>query len=148
MKKRTIILLVCALILYSILLGLLVWAESAYPETGIRDFGDALWYSLVTLTTVGYGDLYPITPLGRFLGAVIAILGIGMVAVPTSILSAGFMEMLEKETSGENEAEKASAEKASVETTSKAAESCSHASVEDAFEPPQYCPHCGKKLFP
>jgi voltage-gated potassium channel len=127
---------------------LIYYAEHDAQPDQFENAFSGLWWAVATLTTVGYGDLYPITPLGRFLGAVIAILGIGMVAVPTSILSAGFMEMLEKETSGENEAEKASAEKASVETTSKAAESCSHASVEDAFEPPQYCPHCGKKLFP
>ena len=126
---------------------LIYYAEhDAQPEQFENAFS-GLWWAVATLTTVGYGDLYPITPLGRFLGAVIAILGIGMVAVPTSILSAGFMEMLEKETSGENEAEKASGENASVETTSKAADPCSHA-ADDAFDPPQYCPHCGKKLFP
>ncbi len=51
-----------------------------------------LWWAVATLTTVGYGDIYPITALGRFLGAIIAILGIGMVAIPTSILSSGFVE--------------------------------------------------------
>lgn len=51
-----------------------------------------LWWAAATLTTVGNGDIFPITPLGRFLGAVTAILGVGLVAIPTGILSAGFVE--------------------------------------------------------
>jgi voltage-gated potassium channel len=110
-----------------------------------------LWWAVATLTTVGYGDIYPITPLGRILGAVIAVLGIGMVAVPTSILSAGFLEMLEKHASGDQEAESAGkTDGASAASPSSSPENAhSHAAVKDnSFEPPQYCPHCGKKLFP
>lgn len=49
------------------------------------------------MTTVGYGDIYPVTALGRFLGAIIAILGIGMVAIPTGILSSGFIEYFSRD---------------------------------------------------
>ena len=90
--------------------------------------------------SVGYGDIYPITPLGRFLGAIIAILGIGMVAVPTSILSAGFMELLETRTGeGADQQKSASPEHA---------READHPAAADSVEPPRYCPHCGKKLFP
>jgi voltage-gated potassium channel len=51
-----------------------------------------LWWAVATLTTVGYGDIYPVTAFGRFLGAVTALLGVGLVAIPTGILSAGFVE--------------------------------------------------------
>ena len=128
---------------------LIYYAEHDAQPGQFENAFSGLWWAVATLTTVGYGDIYPITPLGRVLGAIIAILGIGMVAVPTSILSAGFMELLERETSAQNEAEKASSEKSLAEPPSKPADSCSHAaSKDDAFEPPQYCPHCGKKLFP
>jgi voltage-gated potassium channel len=51
-----------------------------------------IWWSVSTLLTIGYGDIYPITTLGKLLGAVITFLGVGMVAIPTGIISAGFVE--------------------------------------------------------
>ena len=51
-----------------------------------------LWWAIATLTTVGYGDIYPVTAMGKLLSSVIALLGIGFVAIPTGIISAGFME--------------------------------------------------------
>ena len=65
----------------------------AQPEVFENAFS-GLWWAIATLTTVGYGDIYPITALGKFLSAVIALLGIGLVAVPTGIISAGFMEQI------------------------------------------------------
>ena len=50
------------------------------------------WWGVATLTTVGYGDVYPITTLGKLLGSVVAILGIGLFALPASILASGFIE--------------------------------------------------------
>lgn len=123
------------------------YAEHEAQPQKFKNAFSGLWWAVATLTTVGYGDLYPVTPLGRFLGAIIAILGIGMVAVPTSILSAGFMEMLEKQSSEK----KAAAEKEKelpAEKDSSAPHSHAAASSSGKFEPPQYCPHCGKKLFP
>ncbi len=55
-----------------------------------------MWWGVATLTTVGYGDIYPITPLGKLLGGVIAILGIGLFALPTGILAAGTTEEIER----------------------------------------------------
>jgi voltage-gated potassium channel len=53
-----------------------------------------LWWAIATLTTVGYGDIYPITIFGKILGTFIAMLGIGLVALPTGIISAGFVEQI------------------------------------------------------
>lgn len=60
----------------------------------------AMWWGVATLTTVGYGDTVPITPLGKLLGGVVAILGIGMFALPTAILGGGFVEELQKRSGG------------------------------------------------
>jgi voltage-gated potassium channel len=63
-----------------------------------------MWWGVATLTTVGYGDIYPVTPLGKFLGGAIAILGIGLFALPTGILAAGTAEELEKSKQSKREA--------------------------------------------
>ncbi|EKE85295.1 ion transporter [Idiomarina xiamenensis] len=54
----------------------------------------AMWWAVTTLTTVGYGDVTPITPLGRLFGGMITLIGMGMVALPAGILASGFSEQL------------------------------------------------------
>ncbi len=61
------------------------------------------WWAVATLTTVGYGDVYPITGLGKFISGIIALMGIGLVALPTGIIGAGFMDRLK---SGKKDHEK------------------------------------------
>ena len=56
----------------------------------------AMWWAVATLTTVGYGDVYPVTMAGKIVASIIAILGIGMFALPTGILGAGFVEEMQK----------------------------------------------------
>ena len=72
--------------------------HDAQPEA-FSSIPAAMWWGVATLTTVGYGDVYPVTPLGKFLGAVIALLGIGMFALPAGILASGFAEELQKKSS-------------------------------------------------
>lgn len=55
----------------------------------------ALWWSIITLTTVGYGDVSPITPLGKVMAAFVALAGIGLVAMPTGIMAAAFSEAMQ-----------------------------------------------------
>ncbi len=61
------------------------------PEVFSNAFS-GIWWSASTLLTVGYGDIYPITTMGKILGIIIAFLGVGVVAIPTGIISAGFVE--------------------------------------------------------
>jgi voltage-gated potassium channel len=56
----------------------------------------ALWWAVATLTTVGYGDVYPITPAGKFVAGVVAIIGVGLVALPAGILANAFAERLRR----------------------------------------------------
>ena len=69
---------VCFILVYLLLLYLLVRVERNAPGATIRTMGHAIWYSLATLTTVGYGDFYPVTPTGRVIASVFLILGIGL----------------------------------------------------------------------
>ena len=57
-----------------------------------RNAFSGVWWSMSTLLTVGYGDIYPVTTLGRVMAICIAYLGVGAVAIPTGIISAGFVE--------------------------------------------------------
>lgn len=61
----------------------------------------AAWWAVATLTTIGYGDIYPITPLGRILGALAAIASIGLVALPAGILAAAFSDAMKARRSSE-----------------------------------------------
>lgn len=65
--------------------------NEAQPEVFTNAFS-GIWWATSTLLTVGYGDIYPITFLGKLFGIIIAFLGVGMVAIPTGIISAGFVD--------------------------------------------------------
>ena len=65
--------------------------HNAQPET-FSSVPATMWWAIATLTTVGYGDMYPVTTLGRILASAVAILGIGMVALPAGILAEGLLE--------------------------------------------------------
>lgn len=76
--------------------SLVFFAEHEAQPDKFPDIPAALWWATVTLTTVGYGDIYPITTAGKLLASVILILGIGVVALPAGVLASGFMEVLQE----------------------------------------------------
>ncbi len=76
--------------------SLMYFVENEAQPQVFSSIPEAMWWGIVTLTTVGYGDVYPVTPLGKFLGAVIALLGIGMFALPAGILGSGFIEEIQR----------------------------------------------------
>lgn len=98
MKRRNKIYLYLALLLGAVYIGLLTvlyLSERTAGEATIRSFGDAFWYSLVTLTTVGYGDLIPVTPFGHAVGVVFLFMSAGILvtlfgAVISFVTSEGF----------------------------------------------------------
>jgi len=88
--------MVLLLIMLVVAATLVYYAENAAQPDRFSSIPAAMWWAAVTLTTVGYGDIYPVTCLGKILGAMIAMMGIGMFALPTAILGAGFLEDIEQ----------------------------------------------------
>ena len=70
--------------------ALFMWAIEGWTP------GSAIYFCILTLTTVGYGDVSPITPLGKFLAALVALGGIGLVAMPTGIIAAAFSDAMQR----------------------------------------------------
>jgi voltage-gated potassium channel len=75
---------------------LIYYVENEAQPEAFSSIPAAMWWGAATLTTVGYGDIYPVTPLGRFLGSIIALLGVGLFALPTGILASGFSEQMSR----------------------------------------------------
>lgn len=84
-----ILMLISSLLMYSA-------EHDAQPEVFCNAFS-GLWWAVATLTTVGYGDIYPVTGLGRMVGAFIAFSGLAAVAVPTGIITSGLSERISRE---------------------------------------------------
>lgn len=80
-------------------------AERGQPETMIDSFGDALWWGITTMSTVGYGDVFPTTPSGRFVAAALMIIGISLLGVITATVAGWFITQTRDE---EEEVAKAS----------------------------------------
>ena len=86
-----ILLLLAASIMYAV--------ENAVQPDAFPNILATLWWAVVTLTTVGYGDVYPVTVIGKLLSGIISILGIILIALPSGIISSGFIIEYEKEKS-------------------------------------------------
>ena len=98
--KQTRVQLFFTLMLMAVLLLLassLMYAveQEAQPEA-FSSIPAAMWWAIATLTTVGYGDVYPITVWGKFFGSLIAVFGIGMFALPTGVLGAAFLDEIRR----------------------------------------------------
>lgn len=97
-KKAPVLLTVVGFALFYIFVTALFMfnvEQSVNPATGqhfFDDFFDAIYWSTCTLTTVGYGDLYPISDIGRLVSMISALVGIAIIALPSGILTAGYLE--------------------------------------------------------
>ena len=143
--------------------------NKAQPEV-FNSIPASMWWAVVTLTTVGYGDVTPITPLGRFLGAIITILGVGLAALPAGILANGlanelqqrkqFLELKFRELLQRSEIDLAADQEKieeirkevglTTEQTRDIILQLIREQREEALKQEReqyaYCPHCGKKL--
>jgi Ion transport protein. len=94
-KKEEILLALFILLIVLVFSSSLMYTveHEAQPDK-FPDIPHAMWWGIVTLATVGYGDVYPITPLGQFFGGIVLIIGIGVFALPTGIFASGFIDVI------------------------------------------------------
>lgn len=97
-KKEELVITAMVMILLIVLSSsCMYFAENGAQPDRFPDIPSTMWWSVVTLTTVGYGDVFPVTVLGKVLASIISILGIGMFALPTGILAVSFVEEIQKQ---------------------------------------------------
>lgn len=94
-KDELLLVLVSILILLLVSSTLMYEVEHDAQPDKFSSIPAAMWWGLVTLATVGYGDIYPITPAGKLIGSVVVMLGIGLFALPAGIIASGFSEVLQ-----------------------------------------------------
>lgn len=87
---------VTLILIYFSAVGIYYFENEAQPEHFTSIF-DSLWWSIITLTTVGYGDVYPITVGGRMFTFLILLIGLGIVAIPTGIISSSLTKVVDEE---------------------------------------------------
>jgi voltage-gated potassium channel len=135
---------------------LMYYLEHEVQPDKFTNIISTMWWAVATLTTVGYGDIYPITGWGQFAGSIIAILGLGVVALPTGIIGAAFIEKIEKQQEEERiarelareaeEKEEEAEEKAEIAALSQS-DNFNHELCSGLFGREfVYCPYCAKPL--
>ncbi len=93
-REELYISLILTLFLLLLSSSMMYFVENPAQPGNFSSIPETMWWGISTLTTVGYGDMYPITPLGKILGGIISIIGIGLFALPTGILASGFSEAI------------------------------------------------------
>ncbi len=99
-REELVVTMLMMLLLIMMSASFMYFAENDAQPEKFPDIPSTVWWAVMTLTTVGYGDVFPITTLGRGLTMLIAILGIGMFALPVGIFGAGFVEEIQKRRTG------------------------------------------------
>ena len=93
-KEQLVLSFLFILFILVIISFIMFYVEHAAQPDKFSSIPATMWWGIATLTTVGYGDLVPITDLGKFLGGIFAIAGVALLALPAGILSSGFFELL------------------------------------------------------
>ncbi|WP_282608930.1 ion transporter [Pelagibius sp. Alg239-R121] len=142
--------------------GIYLFEQDAQPEA-FGSIPHAMWWAMATLTTVGYGDVTPITPFGKLFGACITIVGIGMVALPAGILASGFADQLRRRREAlerefqialedgiidEDEERALEVRRQELGVSSDAAEDIRRSATKRSGTPntSNSCPHCGRSI--
>lgn len=135
-SRTKIMVFLYTVLIISILIGTLMYYIEG-PENGFTSIPRSVFYTIVTLTTVGYGDMVPVTALGQFLSMILMVTGYGIIAVPTGIVSVEIAKEISK-ANGEIKDEKWIKKLNGIV--------CSHCNCEDHRSDAEFCYHCGHSL--
>lgn len=124
-SKTKILIFLFSVIVLTIILGTIMYLVEG-PKNGFTSIPYSMYWAIVTLTTVGYGDISPNTPLGQFIASIVMILGYGIIAVPTGIVTSAITRQELK-----------------IHTNT---QSCPHCLADNHLNNAKYCHKCGKKL--
>jgi voltage-gated potassium channel len=124
-SKAKIFVFLFFVFIISIILGTVMYLVEANQDSGFTSIPESVYWAIVTLTTVGYGDIAPVTPLGHFIAALVMIMGYGIIAIPTGIVTAEYIS------------------KDKVHTNT---QSCQFCSAEGHKDNAEFCYECGHKL--
>ncbi len=114
-----------AVLIISIILGTVMYLIEGGQGSGFTSIPRSVYWAIVTLTTVGYGDIAPVTPLGQLIAAMIMIMGYGIIAIPTGIVTAEYVNS---------------------DTVHTSTQSCQYCSAEGHNDDANFCYECGHKL--
>jgi len=128
-KTKIAVFLFAVVILCSIL-GTIMYLVEGSADSGFTSIPRSIYWAIVTLTTVGYGDIAPVTALGQFIASLIMILGYGIIAIPTGIVSAEYVKDATKNT---------------VHTNT---QSCANCNTVNHIDNAKFCFKCGNELNP
>lgn len=123
-SKKIVVFFLFVLIMVISIGTLMYMIEGGLPDTAFNNIPNSIYWAVVTMTTVGYGDITPATPLGRFLSAVVMLIGYTIIAVPTGIVSASMIR----------------------EHRRRMTMKCPHCGRDGHEEEAVYCKYCGGKL--
>ncbi len=125
-SRNKIAVFLFAVVVICVILGTIMYLVEG-PESGFTSIPVSVYWTIVTLTTVGFGDITPETPFGQFVSVIIMILGYGIIAVPTGLVTAQFMSRTDEDT----------------HTNTQSCPNCSRYGHRDDAD---YCYHCGAIL--
>lgn len=97
-QSTLLVAILAAIIVLEVAASLILRAESKSPQANIQTAGDAVWWTIVTVATVGYGDKYPVTSTGRVIGGFVMVVGVGLFGVLTSFLAQWFIRSRQQRT--------------------------------------------------
>lgn len=119
-----------AVLVLSVILGTIMYLVEGNSDSGFTSIPRSVYWAIVTLTTVGYGDIAPVTAIGQFIASMIMILGYGIIAIPTGIVSAEYVNIENQKPIDLN------------------TQSCTNCTAEHHKDKAEFCYECGHKLNP